>query len=290
MENKLLCYTGAATGRLLVSDCSCSVADSFASHGLPLCDSLKNLGREAQEASDVSESDLLAACREEEVKLFNDGTLLCSKLTHVPTPESMWPSREAFLEAVRSGNLSLASQTISVLGRQCYSPQVGITAEERSETPPKMLPWEYRFSDSGASACSCPTKIEHRSRSYPETVSLAKPYFDNLFAHGRMNPDRTHPFSKGTPMSGNPLDSCLFFRSGYAFVDDEVQMASPIIGSSSRNVNLDLDAASSGVPLYPGANGNNFETCGDESLSELSQYVPHPPFSPTVRPVIPRQI
>jgi hypothetical protein len=272
MENKLLCYTGAATGQLLVSDCSCKIADALSSEGYGIGeDQFARLFQNIETAG-LSLEERNRLMTEIEVDLFNTGTLVCSRLTHVPMPESMWPTKSAFEEAVASGNLSRASRAISVVGRQCYKPQVGITAVERTEKPPKMLPWEYRFTSSGASACTCPSRIEHRSESFPESSALATPYFANLFAHGLMNPDRTHPFQKGPVESGNTLDSCLFFRSGYSFVDADIKVTNPIIGGSSRSVNLTLNAASSSVPLWPGAGGADVETCGDESLSELSQF------------------
>lgn len=62
---------------------------------------------------------------------INEGTETCSKLTHLAHPATVFPSKADFLAGVKN-------QSISIVGRQCHSPTIGITAEQRSMNPPKV--------------------------------------------------------------------------------------------------------------------------------------------------------
>lgn len=273
MQNNLLCYTGGATGLLNIDDCSCNTADMLATTGYKSLEDFVDDHTADFETLDLPKEELEDEIDKLLAKFFNAGTTACSKLTHTPIPESVWPTRDAFDAAIESGNASTRlSQIISVVGRQCFSPQVGITAEQRSRPQPAMLPWEYRFTDSGASACTCAAPLEPRSVSMSEMSPLATNYFLRLESLGYSRPDRSLGRSSTSPKHGNPIDSCLFFRKGFSLSNADLNLSSPVIQGSSRSVNLTLDASSASVPLFPGADPDDTLTCGAESLMELSQF------------------
>jgi hypothetical protein len=149
----LLCYTGTATGALAQEDCKCELADQLAaSTSLTSIQDLRNDARdvfEIENQGDNRDEKAIETFIENAIRnAFNEGTDVCSKLTHLPSPATVFPTEAAY-DSFLENNLSASSfhlATIGIVGRQCHSPVVGTTAEERTATatrPPKMAPWEY---------------------------------------------------------------------------------------------------------------------------------------------------
>lgn len=149
----LLCFTGTATGALAQEDCKCELADQLAaSTSLTSVQDLENDARdvfELENQGDNRDEQAIEDFIENAVRnAFNEGTDVCSKLTHLPSPATVFPTEAAYTDFL-AHNLTASSfhlATIGIVGRQCHSPVVGTTAEERTATatrPPKMAPWEY---------------------------------------------------------------------------------------------------------------------------------------------------
>lgn len=131
----LLCYTGSATGVLSIEDCACGFSEQFATAAV--VKSSTEFRNDELNLNEVNPEILRAIELEAVRNAINNGTELCSKLTHIPFPSALFTSEDEYLT-------SDSNRSVKVVGRQCYSPTVGITAQERSENPPKMTPWEYR--------------------------------------------------------------------------------------------------------------------------------------------------
>lgn len=152
----------------------------------------------------------------------------------------------------------------------------------------QMLPWEYRFTSTGASACNCRDPIEHRSESFATTSPVAANYMRALKDRKRVSATGTPGGNPEHPRKRAPMSSCLYFRSGFAFEKASLDQVSPILGGAATTVDLTLNTESASVPLFPEATSNQEEAvCQQMAMSErinLCFFGIGNDFSPTMLP------
>lgn len=233
LDSGLLCFTGAATGKLNPkSACRCS--QEYEAYANALVRARGN-GFFSDADADLEALAALSAAAAE-----------CAARETMVKPPSVFPSEAAFRAAEQTAaetgtpisNSSLGP--FNVRARVCNQPEIDVTNRGREEH--LIAPWEFNNLGSAAAACTCPTSVEFISENFAPSAAEVSGYTTFL-------EENLKESAKGANAEID-FGTCSILRAGYGWTGSGKPYL-PIDGSGVPVV--DVDPTETEIPVYPGA-------------------------------------